>query len=224
MPIREYPFTEILPGGTVRVRTAKARPHLWIRLSNPNTGQVFDTSAIVDTGADGCLFPADWALKLGYNLESVPPVEIGTANRVTHAYVHPTGVSILAILPDGHPDKTNVLYPVGIIPVAYTKGLDQLLLGRKDFLNRFVLVVHFSEQKFTLHLPQSYGKGKTASKVVRHHARRAVDRAGFPLATARCRGKGRPSVMSPVAPPVSLHFAGDDVTQDRRGVQLPRFP
>ncbi len=43
---------------------------LWIKVTNPQTEQSVITLAIIDTGADECVFPAMTATKLGHKLES----------------------------------------------------------------------------------------------------------------------------------------------------------
>jgi hypothetical protein len=59
MPIRNYPFTP--------VRRDFARPMVWIRVVNPTKNLAFIALAIVDTGADECVFPARTAISLGHN-------------------------------------------------------------------------------------------------------------------------------------------------------------
>ena len=45
MPIVEYPFTTLSPG-------APPRPMLPIRIHNPDTGLIYRTWGLIDTGAD----------------------------------------------------------------------------------------------------------------------------------------------------------------------------
>lgn len=168
MPIRDYPFIEIGAGGAVSVRTQHSRPRLWIRVVNPITNLAVDTAAIVDTGADDCLFPAEWAIKLGYDLESSSPLEIHTANRATYAYMHPTYVAVLGALPNGQADKNRVLHALGTIQVRYTKGLGQFLLGQAAFLSKFIMVINYPEKKFSLRSPQSYIHNMPRAKRARH--------------------------------------------------------
>ncbi len=171
MPIRDYPFIEIAKGGTPVLQTARSGPRLWIRVINPRTGLGTDTPAIVDTGADDCLFPAEWAIKLGYNLAAspYPPLQIHTANGATYAYIHETTVAVLGVLADGRADKNTILYPAHNIFIRYTDGLSQFLLGQASFLHRFVPSINYPQKKFSIRLPQS-------PKVVlpkRRHIRRA---------------------------------------------------
>jgi len=169
MPIRDYPFIAIGGGGSLAVGTKEGRPRLWIRVTNPHSGMAIETAAIVDTGADDCLFPAEIALRLGHDLEAMPPIPIGTANKITYAYAHTTRIDILGVLPDGQADKKKILFTVGPTHINYAKGLDQFLLGRRNFLDQFILVINYPRRQFTIRKPQSSNAGqghKTAN--VRH--------------------------------------------------------
>ena len=57
-----YSFTKF-PNGVIR-------PLVNIRIINPSTNQYFLARCLLDTGADKCLFPADFALKTGHDLKN----------------------------------------------------------------------------------------------------------------------------------------------------------
>jgi hypothetical protein len=153
MPIRDYPFIEITGTNLFTLRSEQSTPRLWIRVINPRNHLATFTTALIDTGAHDCAFPSDWATALGYDLESSPPEEIQTANGITRAYSHLTNVTILGVLPDGQPDKSRCLVPLGDVQIKYAEGLQEFLLGRASFLNRFVLSIDFPEKKFAIRLP-----------------------------------------------------------------------
>jgi hypothetical protein len=157
MPIRDYPFIEIAGSGIFVLRSEKSTPRLWIRVINPNNHLTTYTTAIVDTGAHDCLFPADWAANRGYDIQSSTAEEIETANGITQAYPHLTDVTILDVLADGQPDKGGILIPLGDIQVRYVKGLREFLLGRATFLDRFILSINYPERKFSIRLPEYPG-------------------------------------------------------------------
>jgi len=144
MPIKDYPFTTVASG--------VSRPMLWIKVTNPTTHLGFFALAIVDTGADNCLFPAPIATYLGHNLESVPPKIMKTASGSTFAYPHTSRVDILEMLPNGM-YGTNILYSVPNTPIDFAKGCQFFLLGRRNFLNKFVLTIHYPRQIFSIRFP-----------------------------------------------------------------------
>lgn len=139
--------------GNVSVKGPQARPRLWIRITNPATKLAVEVPAIVDTGADACAFPAQVAVQLGYDLESVNPKKINTAKGVTEAFPHMSRVEILDVQPNGLPGS-NVLYTISDRTFDFTKGLPEFLLGRKEFLNKFVLKIDYPQQVLSIRTPQ----------------------------------------------------------------------
>lgn len=146
MPIKDYPFTHIGAGCV--------RPMLWVKVTNPDNGLGFKTLAIVDTGADDCAFPASIAVQLGHKLKSVTPKEIATAGGKTYAYPHTSRVEILEMLPNGLCGD-RVLYSISEAPIDFVVGCEAFLLGRKKFLNNFVLVVDYPRQVFSIRQPRA---------------------------------------------------------------------
>ena len=146
MPIRNYPFSKVGLGSP--------RPMLWIKVTNPATGYAFAALAFVDTGSDDCVFPAKVAIQLGHILEAVPPKEIRTASGKTWAYSHTSKIEILDIAPDGTCTDT-VLCAIPNTPIDFAKGCDAFLLGRRKFLNKFVLTIDYPQQIFSIRMPQS---------------------------------------------------------------------
>jgi hypothetical protein len=165
MPIRDYPFIAIGGNGSIALRSKEGRPMLWIRVTNPATNQALITAGIVDTGADDCACPADWAIRLGHNLEAVKHKDINTANGTTHAYPHTTRIEVLSCLPDGKANEQEVLYRMEGITIDYTKGLSAFLLGRKTFLDKFTLFINYPERKLSIRFPR---KESPATKKIKH--------------------------------------------------------
>jgi predicted aspartyl protease len=93
MPIKDYPFTQ--------VARHHSRPMLWVRVINPATGLAVEALALVDTGADDCVFPAEIAEALGHKLTSVPAKQMVTASGTTVAYPHTSKIQVLEMLPNG---------------------------------------------------------------------------------------------------------------------------
>ena len=145
MPIRNYPFSIVAPDPT-------QRPMLWIKITNPAKNLSFIALALVDTGADDCLFPAQTAQQLGHNLTSVVPKEIGTAGNPTTAYPHTSRVDILEIRPDGT-YGSKVLHTIPDTLIDFAIDCECFLLGTKTFLNSFILEIDYPRKVFSIVKP-----------------------------------------------------------------------
>ena len=145
MPIKDYPFSIVGQG--------PARPMLWIRLTNPDTGLSFVTLAIVDTGADVCVFPADVAMALGHKLKSVAPNQMGGVGGGALAWPHTSKVEILNIKADGTVGSC-VLYTVSNTLIDFSTTCPVFLLGTKNFLSNFILTVDYCRQTLSLRKPK----------------------------------------------------------------------
>lgn len=157
MPISNYPFISVerisATKARITVKGPNARPRLWIRITNPDKNCAFEVPAIIDTGADACAFPAKVASQLGHVLKSVPHKTIHTAKGPTFAYPHTTKIEILDVQPNGLP-KRKVLYTIPETTIDFTEGLPEFLLGRKEFLNKFILKIDYPNQVFSIRWPQ----------------------------------------------------------------------
>lgn len=136
MPIRDCPFSYCGSG--------ISRPILPVRIVNPHTGKSYRTHGIVDTGADECAIPAAIAPILGHDLLAGKSKFIRTGNGVTAAYSHTTKFEIF------HPESGELLYPALDTPVDYMPNLHVALLGANNFLSRFVLIVDYPRQCFSI--------------------------------------------------------------------------
>ncbi len=145
MPIKDYRFTSVASG--------QSRPMLWIRVINPDTKKGIIALAIVDTGADDCVFPAEIAVQLGHKLKSVSAKVIKTAGGKAYAYSHTSSVDILQTLPNGMPGD-KVLYTIPTTPIDFIEGCEAFLLGRKKFLEKFILTIDYPRQLFSIRRPR----------------------------------------------------------------------
>lgn len=124
MQITNYRFTS--------VGSSRPRPMLWVRVTNPDKkSSAIIALAIVDTGADDCLFPAQAATQLGHVLKSISPKTIKTAGGDTKAYPHTSKVEILETLPDGMWGN-KVLYTIPDTPIDFVVGCEAFLLGGEE--------------------------------------------------------------------------------------------
>ncbi len=130
MNIIDKPFTIIREGDI-------PRPILHVTIRNPNTGSVFRTIALIDTGADECSFPASFASLTGHNLLAGQQKEIITGNGKTIAYAHKISLEVNGFR------KKDVL-------VDFMPNLHIGLIGVKNFLKEFILTINYPEQKFSL--------------------------------------------------------------------------
>jgi len=143
MPIHDFPFT---------TQRGIARPMLWVRVSTPEgTKRTSPLLAKIDTGADGCFFPADIADELDYKLDPEESVEVVSSIGTGFAYPpHKSTIEVLEMSADGLAGKR--LRSIPNVPIYFVEKGTQFLLRTKGFLNRCVLTVDYLNQVFSLAL------------------------------------------------------------------------
>ena len=139
MPIRDFPFTCIQPGGA-------PRPWLPIRITNPATELSQNAYGLIDTGADECALPAAYASLLGHNLQAGVTRRIQTGSGVTTAYSHTTSITVMNF--QGEPALT-----IDETLIDFMPHLHVVLLGVKSFLSKFILTFKYLRQTFSLRWP-----------------------------------------------------------------------
>ena len=123
-------------------------PVLPILIHNPHTGKSVKAFGIIDTGADECAIPAWIAAKLGHVLEKGYKSSSITGSGEAIAYKHTTAIDIF------HPQHgTTPVYSLEKIQVDYMPDLDVVLLGVRNFLDRFVLTVDYPRHRFSIKYP-----------------------------------------------------------------------
>jgi len=122
---------------------------LYIRICNPHTGQSLNTIGLVDTGADECALPAEFAQILGHDLEAGQVKQIATGNGVTTAYSHTCRIEILApnVAETSQEDTACVTEET---PIDFLPNLNTVLLGVGNFLGNFVLTVDYPRRVFSI--------------------------------------------------------------------------
>ena len=125
---------------------------LWIRISNPDHPEFspVEFNALVDTGADDCVFPAGTAQALGHNLTAVQPKVIYGVNAAALAYPHTSKIENLGMNPVDCMPTTDVLYTIMDTPIDYLVGCQHFILGTRNFLSNFVLTVDYPNQIFSI--------------------------------------------------------------------------
>lgn len=136
MNIIDRPFSKLI---------ADDIPRLWlpIVIKNPHTELYQSVFGLIDTGADECAIPADFATMIGHDLQKGVKKLIRTANGETAAYSHTMSIETDGIVID------NVL-------IDFMPNLPVVLLGVKNFLSNFILTVDYKNYIFSLreHTPE----------------------------------------------------------------------
>ena len=116
-------------------------PHLAITMHGPK-GEIFNTLALVDSGADTCAMPRSVAEILGLDLEEGEEVRIASASGFVQARRLQTEVSVN--LPHG---RKRMMLDFNVIMCDFEPPV---ILGRAGFFDQFVISFNEKEKKFTL--------------------------------------------------------------------------
>lgn len=119
------------------------RPTIIIEIKNPVNQITCKFIALIDTGADCCVFPASMARLLEIDLRNSSEIgsTLGIENKKQSTYGHRCIVSLLS-----PQDRRSVLK---VMPETLIKFSDKEfppLLGTRDFLRYFTLTVRYSAQ------------------------------------------------------------------------------
>jgi len=110
-----------------------------VTVINPHTDKKIKVYGLIDTGADECALPAQYAVLLGHNLQLGYPKEINTGNGKTLAYSHTVRIEI--------PNFTIQDTLIDFMP-----NLNVPLLGVKSFLSNFILAIDYPALTFSLQI------------------------------------------------------------------------
>ncbi len=114
------------------------RPWVPATITNPHSGKSTKIWGLIDTGADECALPADYAILLGHNLQAGKPKTVNTGNGITLAYSHTMCIKVNNI------ELENIL-------IDFMPNLQTCLLGVRNFLSKFVLTVDYPKKRFSLY-------------------------------------------------------------------------
>ncbi|MCX5632224.1 MAG: hypothetical protein NTW93_00885 [Phycisphaerae bacterium] len=145
MPIVNFPFFKTSPNHP-------NRPILFVKIVNPQTGLLIDTTGMIDTGADACAVPAYFAKYLGYDLKSGIRKGVNTGNGATNAYSHICRLEVYNTnsVFNGNPE---IIYTTSEVQIDFMERLPVVLLGVSDFLGQFFLGVDYPSQLFSVRSP-----------------------------------------------------------------------
>jgi len=142
MPLKDCPFTKL-------TKERIPKPRLPVSVINPDTGLFVRTFALIDTGADECAVPADFAALLGHNFEAGSRKTIITGNGESIAFSHTTTFIIY------HPSLPyDIAYTIPNTPIDFMPNLPVVLLGVKSFLSKFILNIDYPREFFSIRYPQ----------------------------------------------------------------------
>ena len=137
-----YPFVVYqYADGSQRERT-----EIPIQISNPATGAVFIVFALIDTGADGCVFPKNLADKLGHDFSGngVKSVVTGGIGGKSKTLQHTFKIELL------NSDRNKVVWSAGDVLVDCIDQNIPPLIGVKDFMKDFELRINYPDKTITL--------------------------------------------------------------------------
>lgn len=122
-------------------------PHIPIRITNPIDNISKRIYALVDTGADSCLFAGDLAEQLGHDLKGdgvKDSVNVGISQTDVPVYKHTFKVELLA------PDERTAVWSSEDIEIDCIDASGLMLLGANDFLKHFSWEINYPDEKLII--------------------------------------------------------------------------
>ena len=130
MDFLNIPFIKLTPDDI-------PRPWLPVVIKNPHANKEIKIYGLIDTGADECALPAQYASIIGHNLQAGYSKEVNTGNGKTLAYSHTVCMKI---------DN----FQIDNILIDFMPNLHIPLLGVKSFLSNFILTVDYPNLTLSL--------------------------------------------------------------------------
>jgi|SRR3972149_8685122 len=146
MPISDYPFQ-----ASSDIPTPS--PILPIKIINPDNGKVYKTWGLVDTGAFQTAIPGHIAQAIGHNIDAVKAMDGCGAGGALSIYPHSCSIEIFKMDSKGIVDINTVVHKISCRRIGVIKDLPFVLLGVKEFLRKFVLIVDYPRQQFSIKRP-----------------------------------------------------------------------
>lgn len=142
-----FPYTEVEVSiqPAFPTDTAVLRPHLTVYLQNGDVR--LGTIALVDSGADHCLFPSSLAAELDIEVPNIRRSAFaGTSGTTQHAYFDVVQITVLD--PRTHEDAFTFTADVGFCEDLDTDGIGYL--GLQGFFSIFEVAFNFPEYYFEI--------------------------------------------------------------------------
>lgn len=150
MPIAEYPFIEDLSWSPTW------RPHLPIEVVNPDNGAGILAFGAIDTGANACYMPFEYAREMDIELQESNKIQVDCADVNRDGYKHIVEMRVFGIVGVSEdevyvPDNVVIHWPT--IEVIFLRDLKNPRLGVKGFLDTYALIMNYQKKKFSLLIP-----------------------------------------------------------------------
>lgn len=144
MAKQTYPFVTFKDAQGKQVNPPAT--YLPVRISNPHSGMSTVAYALIDTGADNCVFPRSLAVVLGHDFDGKHVLSKSTmgVSGKTEVFLHTFDIEILT------PDRSSVFASFKKVLVACVLTDIPLLLGVADCLSHFVLTIDYPLTEITL--------------------------------------------------------------------------
>jgi len=140
--ILKFPYTEVPVSDVYGKKIGEAyRPIVSLTLFYGS--KKLNVLALVDTGADECLFPGEFAKLLGHNLTKGKPRTFAGIGGAITGYLHQTDVKL-----GPHKFRINIYYSDDWNKWGFG------LLGQNGFLTRFDALFSRKEKEFSLILKE----------------------------------------------------------------------
>jgi len=155
MPINNYPFK-------TNEKILLPSPILPIRIVNPHNNFNYLTWGLIDTGAANSAIPEHIAKTLGHNIQSVQPVPGFGASGNFNVYPHTFKIDIFKMNSRGTVDTNQVVHTISQCRIGVICDLPFVLLGVKEFLSRFLLLVDYTRKRVSVKHPQNILRAKSS--------------------------------------------------------------
>jgi hypothetical protein len=146
MPRAQYPFVTFeYPDGQL---DSRGHTYVPVRISNPRKRASLVTYALIDTGADACLFPADLAVELGHDLKGrgvKASVTSGIEQTRVATYKHTVRLERLSA------DLRRTVWRSRPIEVDCAESNPPVLLGVEGVLDHFKLTIDYPKRIIRFH-------------------------------------------------------------------------
>lgn len=140
MPTHSYPFVQSTneDGRILRLPA----PYLPVRVTNPHSGKSILTLALIDTGADGCVFPSSLAEVLDHSFQGagVHSEEVTGVSGCANVYKHTFNLELLA------PNMQDVFEVFTDVLVDCIDQQIPPLLGVCNCLRHFKITIDYLNQ------------------------------------------------------------------------------
>lgn len=126
-------------------------PQIPIRVTNPFNGLSLNCYALIDTGADYCVFPKNIAEKTGHNLDGNDVksyISQGVSENCVSVFQHTFTIELYAF------DRKTIIWSSKKETIGCVNH-DNIppLLGFNDFVSQFIISFDYATKTITIEIP-----------------------------------------------------------------------